>query len=205
MKLIVGLGNIGEKYEGTRHNLGFMVVEKFLQDTTSVKDTKWQDSTKFKSFLFEYTWEPKNTEPEKLILVKPKTHMNNSGMAVSLLAEFYKIAPSDIWIVHDELDIPLGSMKIRNGGSAAGHHGIESVMETLGTEKFWRFRMGIGMNKTHGVVGAHEMRNVDDYVLGIFTSSEKGKIRELIKRGSDALQEALEKGLDVASNRFNTK
>jgi PTH1 family peptidyl-tRNA hydrolase len=205
MKLIVGLGNIGEKYDKTRHNLGFMVVDRFLQDCKSAKETAWEEKTKFKSLVAECVWKPKHGEEEKLILAKPTTNMNGSGVAVSLLATFYKIDMSDIWIVHDELDLPVGSMKIRNGGSAAGHHGIESILEKLGTEKFWRFRMGIGMKKNHGEIGGHEIRNVDEFVLGPFAHAEVGKVRELIKRGSDALQEALENGMDTAMHRFNTK
>jgi PTH1 family peptidyl-tRNA hydrolase len=205
MKLIVGLGNLGEKHTKTRHNLGFMVVDRFLQDCTPVKETKWEENNKFKSFLAECTYSPKTGTAEKVMLAKPTTHMNGSGIAVSLLADFYKIDPLDIWIVHDELDLPLGSMKIRNGGSAAGHHGVESIMEKLGTEKFWRFRMGIGVNKNHGEVGAQKIHNVDDFVLGEFAHGEAGKVRELIKRGSDALQEALANGLEVAMHKFNTK
>lgn len=205
MKLIVGLGNPSEKYEKTRHNLGFMVVDAFFKDATSVERTTWEESKKFKSFLSELSWQPKQGSMEKLILAKPTTHMNASGLAVSLLVSFYKVDPSDIWIVHDELDLPLGSMKIRIGGSAAGHHGIESIMQTLSTEKFWRFRMGIGTNKNHGEVGGHEIRNADEFVLGTFTHTEKGKARELIKRGSHALSEALEHGMETAMHRFNTK
>jgi PTH1 family peptidyl-tRNA hydrolase len=205
MKLLVGLGNLGEKHEKTRHNLGFMVIDRFLQDCTPVKETTWEESSKFKSFVAECFWSPKQGSEEKLLLAKPTTHMNGSGIAVKLLADFYKIDPSDIWIIHDELDLPVGSMKIRFGGSAAGHHGIESIMETLGTEKFWRFRMGIGVNKNHGEIGGHIIKNVDDFVLGEFAHGEVGKVRELIKRGSDALQESLEKGMEVAMHRFNTK
>ena len=148
MKLIVGLGNIGEKYEKTRHNVGFMVLDRFLQDIKSVKQTVWEENKKFKSFTASYNWQPKHGELEKLVLAKPSTHMNASGIAVKLLADFYKVKPVDIWVIHDELDLPLGSMKIRFGGSSAGHRGIENIMEQLGTEKFWRFRMGIGFQSS---------------------------------------------------------
>src|SRR5262249_33115123 len=136
-----------------------------------------------------------------------------SGMAVSLLASFYKIKPEDMWIVYDELDLPLGSMKIRFGGAAAGHHGVESIMEQLGTDKFWRFRMGIGTTHLHEVgddgkphaLGRTEIRDAQDFVLSTFGHSDQGKVRELIKHGSDALQMALEKGMESAMNRYNTK
>jgi PTH1 family peptidyl-tRNA hydrolase len=182
-----------------------MVVDRFLQDCKPVKETAWEENAKLKSFIALCNWQPKAGEEEKLVLAKPTTHMNASGLAVAALASFYKIDPSDIWVVHDELDLPVGSMKIRNGGSAAGHHGIESIMDKLSTEKFWRFRMGIGANKNHGEIGGHEIRNVDEFVLGPFTHGEVGKIRELIKRGSDAIAESLDHGMDVAMHKFNTK
>lgn len=205
MKLIVGLGNPGEKYEKTRHNLGFMVIDHFLQDIASVKKSVWEEKKKFKSLVAEHTYVTKHNEEEKLILLKPQTHMNNSGEAVEIVSSFYKIEPHDVWVVHDELDLPSGSMKIRKGGSGAGHHGIESIMASLGTEMFWRFRMGIGINKNHEEVGGHVIHNVDDFVLGDFSSSEMGKVRELIKRGSHSLKCALDEGIEAAMNQFNTK
>lgn len=179
-----------------------MVVDRFLQDIASVKQSQWEEKKKFKSLIAEYTWQPKYGEAEKLTLAKPLTHMNASGIAVELLAAFYKVEPFAIWVIHDELDLPVGSMKIRKGGSSAGHKGIESIMEKLGTEKFWRFRMGIGLD--HGMTN-HMAHNVNDFVLGEFTHGEKGKARELIKRGSDAIKEALENGVESAQHKFNTK
>jgi PTH1 family peptidyl-tRNA hydrolase len=117
MKLIVGLGNPGEKYEHTRHNLGFMVVEQFLKDFHAEKDTSWSDEKKFKADISLLTWQPKQGEAVPLILAKPKTFMNNSGLTVSLISAFYKIAPEDVWVVNDELDLPFGSMKLRFGGA----------------------------------------------------------------------------------------
>jgi peptidyl-tRNA hydrolase, PTH1 family len=131
MKLIVGLGNPGTKYESTRHNVGFMVLEHLLKDLESVKKSNWDKNEKLKSEIYLLDYQPKNGDPEKVILARPLTYMNNSGMAVGLIAKFYKIKPEDIWIVYDELDLPLGSMKIRQGGGAAGHHGVESFMENL--------------------------------------------------------------------------
>jgi PTH1 family peptidyl-tRNA hydrolase len=141
---------------------------------------------------------------EKVILAKPETFMNNSGMAVALLKEYYKVDPEDIWIVYDEMDLPLGSMKIRLGGSAAGHHGIESIIEAIGTDKFWRFRMGIGQTKGHDEMAKHTF-NTTDFVLKQFSGSDKSKARAMFKRGSKALQAALEKGIESAQNQYNTK
>ena len=210
MKLIVGLGNPGEKYEKTRHNLGFMVVEKFLKDFKSVENTTWENSTKFKSEISQIEWQPKHGNLEKVTLVKPKTYMNNSGLAVKIIADFYKISPDHVWIVHDDIDLPLGNLKIRFGGASAGHHGVESVMEHLGTDKFWRFRMGVGVQSskfTHSASSGQKskLKNVEDFVLSDFTGSECGKLKHLIKRGVQAIENSLEEGLEAAMNRFNTK
>lgn len=145
MKLIVGLGNPGEKYENTRHNLGFLVLDHLLKDLGTSK-IEWDSSNKLKSDIALFT-----LHKEKVILAKPQTYMNNSGMAVQLLKDFYKVEPEDLWIVYDELDLPLGSIKIRFGGAAAGHHGVESIMEAIGTDKFWRYRLGISAT-THFLV-----------------------------------------------------
>ncbi len=207
MKLIVGLGNPGVKYEKTRHNVGFMVVEKFLKDFEPVKKTVWENSTKFKSDIAEIDWQPKHGTLEKVILVKPKTYMNNSGMAVELIARCYTLDASNIWIIHDDIDLPIGAMKIRFGGGDAGHRGIESIRESIGTDKFWRFRLGIG-HPRQKIENPHQkfiMKDVENYVVGKFTGGEWGKARELIKHGAKALEMALEQSLEAAMNKFNTK
>ncbi len=205
MKLIVGLGNPGEKYEKTRHNLGFMVAENFLKDFESVKNTVWEDSKKFKSDIAQLEWKPLHGELEKVILAKPKTYMNNSGLAVQLLTTYYKLSTTDIWVINDDIDLPLGTLKIRFGGASAGHHGINSIIESLGTDKFWRFRLGVGETNSKFKIQNSKLRNVEDFVLGIFTGAEKGKVKDIIKRASNAIEEALENGLESAMNRFNTK
>ena len=205
MKLIVGLGNPGTQYLKTRHNLGFMVVEKFLKDFEPVGRTEWMDEKKFKSYIATINWQPRHGKEEKVILTKPKTYMNNSGLAVSLISQYLNIPISDIWIVHDDIDLPIGAMKIRFGGGTAGHHGIESIMEKLGTDKFWRFRMGIGVKSERPETKGQMIKNVEDFVLGKFTGAERGKIKDLIRRGSQAIEMGLEKDLEAAMNRFNTK
>ena len=205
MKLIVGLGNPGIKYEKARHNLGFMVIEKFLKNFEPIRSTFWENSAKFKSDIAQIEWQPHHGDLEKVILSKPKTYMNNSGLAVSLISQYFNIPASEIWIIHDDIDLPLGFMKIRFGGGSAGHKGVESVMEKLGTDKFWRFRMGIGDNSSKFKIQSSKLRDVDDYVLGEFRGSEKGKVRELIKRGVKGIEMGLEEGLEAAMNRFNTK
>ncbi len=201
MKLIVGLGNPGIKYESTRHNVGFMVVDHLLQDLEPVSKSKWETNEKLKSEIYLLDYKPKEGEGERVILAKPQTHMNASGIAVGLIAAFYKIKPIDIWVVYDELDLPLEFMKIRFGGAAAGHHGVESVMEALGTDKFWRFRMGIGGEKTN----TDKLRPMSEFVLKPFTGADKSKARKMVKHGAKAIATALEKGIESAQNQFNTK
>lgn len=204
MKLIAGLGNPGEKYESTRHNLGFMIIDHLLKDLEPVNKSNWDINEKFKSeiYIFDIDVDDKK---EKIILAKPLTYMNNSGLAISLIANYYKIDSNDIWIVYDELDLPLGNIKIRQGGGAAGHHGVESVMNSLKTDKFWRFRMGIGKEKSKLKVQSIKLKNVDDHVLGGFGRGESGKVKTMIKKGSKALSVALEKGIKSSQNQFNTK
>lgn len=205
MKLIVGLGNPGEKYESTRHNLGFDVVTHFLQYFQAASQARWSEDKKLKSQIAQFDTVQQNGDQEKVILAKPLTYMNNSGMAVKLIVDYYKIDPSDIWIVYDELDLPVGSLKIRNGGSGAGHHGIESIIDALGTDKFWRFRLGIGVSHNHEEMAHHRVKDASDFVLETFSHEEAGKVRELIKRAQKALSCALEDGLDAAMNQYNSK
>ncbi|MEK7186116.1 MAG: aminoacyl-tRNA hydrolase [Patescibacteria group bacterium] len=200
MKLIVGLGNPGEKYEKTRHNLGFEVLDKFLKDFESVSKTVWEESKKLKAQIVKIEWQPKKGKLQDVILAKPNTFMNESGLAISLLCSFYKISPEEVLIVHDEIDLPLGKTKIRFGGGTAGHKGVTSVMEKLGTDKFWRLRLGIG-----STLKGKKIKHADKIVLGKFGRSETGKARELVKKGAKTLEEILEHGFETAMNKFNTR
>jgi PTH1 family peptidyl-tRNA hydrolase len=216
MILIVGLGNPGEKYEQTRHNFGFMAVQKFLDDYESAKQNLLSNNEKVKSLVAQIDWQPKEGAAKKVLLALPQTYMNNSGMGVKLVADYYKIDPSDIWVIHDELDLPVGAMRIRFGGAAAGHHGVESIIDSLGTDKFWRFRLGIGQSHPHTgrevregehteKISKQRLGNVEQYVLSPFSQEDHNKARELLKHASAAMQYALEKDLEAAMNRYNTK
>lgn len=205
MKLIVGLGNPGEKYESTRHNMGFMTIDHFLKDFEPVSKSVFEDAIRFKSDIAQIEWQPKAGKMEKVILVKPKTYMNLSGLAVSLIANYYKIPASDIWIVHDDLDLPIGTMKIRLGGASAGHHGVESIIDALGTDKFWRFRLGTGESHSKVKIAKHMIRKADEFVLSGFKGGDAKRARELVKRAAKALVTALEEGMLKAQNRYNTK
>ena len=205
MKLIIGLGNPGEKYESTRHNLGFLIIDQFLKNAEPVSKSNWKEEEKLKSEIYLLDYKPKKGDLERIILAKPLTYMNNSGMAVRLISNYYKISPNDIWVIHDELDLPLGFMKIRFGGGTAGHHGLDSVLNSLGTDKFWRFRMGIGKEKLKPKSKKSKIRRMEGFVLGGFKRSDKGTLKNMIKRGTKAIQTALEKDLESAMNQFNTK
>jgi len=202
MKLIVGIGNPGEKHEHTRHNLGFVVVDALFKDYSPAKKS-FSLEKKFQAEIAEINWKPKKEVLEKVILAKPQTYMNNSGFAVSSISKFYKIKPSDIWVVHDEVDLPLGAMKIRLGGSSAGHKGVESIIESLGSEMFWRFRLGIGAQ--HGKLPSKKIKSIDNFVLGTFGENERGKAREIVNKAKKALEDALNEDLQKAMSRFNTK
>lgn len=183
MKIIVGLGNPGKKYEKTRHNLGFMVVDELMQKS------KFKINEKFSAEICE----PENN----ILLVKPQTFMNGSGQAVAKIARFYKVEPKNIWVIHDDVDISMGKLKIRIGGSGAGHHGVESIIESLGMDKFLRFRLGIG--KPH----QKESGSVEEYVLQPFEVHKKTELKHLIKRTIQAVEVALKDGPAKAMNRFN--
>lgn len=205
MKLIIGLGNPGEQYEKTRHNIGFMVVEQFLKDFEPVKDTVWNDSKKFKADIAEITWQPKHGDLEKVVLAKPKTYMNNSGMAVATLAQFYKVSPEDIWIVHDDVDLRLGALRIRKGGGSAGHRGIESLLAIFPEGNFWRVRCGIGRPEDVSKEHIANTTGIDDFVLGKFNHEEHSKVKELVHHAAKALEMGLEENLEYAMNKYNTK
>ena len=189
MILIVGLGNPEEKYLKTRHNLGFMVLDQLARKMFSLPRNAWKEEKKFSSLVAEISG--------RILLVKPLTFMNASGLAAGKLASFYKIASGDIWVFHDDVDIPLGKIKIRFGGAAAGHHGVESIIEQLGTDQFWRFRLGIG----HPGRGSDQQ--VERYVLRDFDINEKTEVKKIIKKATVAVKVALEESLEAAMNRFN--
>jgi PTH1 family peptidyl-tRNA hydrolase len=208
MKLIVGLGNPGSEYQDTRHNIGFMVIEKLAKEF-SKDQVSWKEEEKFKAVI---------AKTNDVILVKPITFMNSSGIAVSSIMHYFKLAPSDVWIIHDDIDLPLGKIRIREKGSSAGHRGVESVIAELRTDQFVRFRLGIGRGKLFskgdsdtsdiekGNAGRaqHQRHKWDiSFVLSRFTQGEAGTLKHLIKNGTEAVRIALTEGTDKAMGRFN--
>lgn len=211
MKVIVGLGNPGEKYEKTRHNLGFMVADQLLEKLERVEKTFWDDDKKLKADTKQITFKnsPSGAEPLRggasILLVKPKTFMNNSGESVLRVLNYYKVTPENIIVVQDDLDLPFGKIRVRFGGAAGGHHGVESIIEHLKTDKFLRVRLGIGHPRDHDDHHAksRNYQNVDDYVLGDISSDERGKTKTMIKETIKTVELILEHGIDVYMAKYN--
>jgi PTH1 family peptidyl-tRNA hydrolase len=197
MKLIVGLGNPGPNHIKARHNFGFMACQ-YLKDNFAA-DQNWRNDGEFKSLLVETA-----IENEKIILAKPQTMMNASGLAVKSLADYYKISPPDIWIFHDDLDLPLGVLRLNQGASSAGHLGVQSIIESLGNKNFIRVRLGIHpIGQTFFLTFFKKLTSTKKFVLQKFTKSEETVAKETIKKAADALQVALKEGLEKAKSQFN--
>jgi len=169
MKLIVGLGNPGKQYEKTRHNVGFMVLDSLQKELKKYNCEKWILNKKFNAETCEATIEGK-----KILLVKPMTFMNASGQSVQMISHFYKLKHEDIIVIHDEKDLPLGEYKIQTGRGDAGHNGIRSIVEYLGTKDITRYRMGIASKNEK------KMDDTAKFVLGKFGLLEKKKLETMI-------------------------
>lgn len=186
MLLLVGLGNPGPEYAGTRHNVGFMVVDKLARDFEIKMD---------RQMLFSMVGHGK-ISGNKIILAKPLTYMNNSGQAVAALMRWYKLMVADLLVISDDLDLPTGRLRLRKAGGHGGHKGLKSIIHHLGSQEFVRLRIGISrpVNERHDVV---------DWVLGRFTAEESPLIEKAVADASFAIQVAVTQGLDAAMNRFN--
>lgn len=183
--LIVGLGNPGEKYDRTRHNLGFMVAD-YLADKLG---GSFRDG--FKGQFCDVT-----IDGSKHFLLKPMTYMNLSGESVQPLCAFYKIPLQDVIAVHDDLDMDFGKLKIRRGGSSGGHNGIKSIVQHMGGEDFPRVKMGIGKDMRKETVG---------HVLGKFAPDEAEKLDHFIKLAAEAAVCIAKEGLQKAMNGYNNR
>ncbi|EOP31947.1 aminoacyl-tRNA hydrolase [Bacillus toyonensis] len=186
MKLIVGLGNPGREYELTRHNIGFMAIDELAK--------RWNISLNEQKF--KGVFGAGFVNGEKVILLKPLTYMNLSGESIRPLMDYYKIDVDDFVVMYDDLDIPVGKLRLRMKGSAGGHNGVKSTISHLGTQEFQRIRMGIDRPK-NGV-------KVVDYVLGRFTSEEIPDVNHSIEKAADACEEWLNKPFLQIMNTFNS-
>ncbi len=185
-KLIVGLGNPGSKYQGTRHNAGFMVLDR-LAEIARVS----VDRTKFSGLCGEGNW-----LGVRLVLLKPQTFMNLSGRAVAEAAHFYKIPPADIIVVHDDLDLPFGQLRLKEGGGHGGHNGLRSIIAELGSADFLRVRVGIGRP---------DKGSAEKYVLTPFTPEEAGFVRHVADGACEAFEMLLREGLPKAMSIFHAR
>ena len=192
MILIVGLGNPGRKFQKTRHNLGFRVVEAFFK--------KNRDRHNFSNFKLKKKFNAEISErkfnDKKIILTKPQTFMNLSGRAVKKITNNLQLTTNNLWVVHDDIDIPLGKIRISIGRGAAGHKGVESIIKELGTKNFVRFRVGI-QPKTG------KPKNPEKFVLQKFNKEEEGLIKEVIQKIIEAIEMTIIKGLEKAMTKFN--
>ncbi|EMI9090783.1 peptidyl-tRNA hydrolase [Bacillus cereus B5-2] len=186
MKLIVGLGNPGREYELTRHNIGFMAIDELAK--------RWNISLNEQKF--KGVFGAGFVNGEKVILLKPLTYMNLSGESIRPLMDYYKIDVEDFVVLYDDLDIPVGKLRLRMKGSAGGHNGVKSTISHLGTQEFQRIRMGIDRPK-NGM-------KVVDYVLGRFTSEEIPDVDHSIEKAADACEEWLNKPFLQIMNTFNS-
>lgn len=194
MRLIVGLGNPGEKYALTRHNIGFMVLDKLAKKLVSGSEIKWNFDHKAKAEIL-------TIENPGIILVRPQTFMNASGQAVARILKYHEIkASDDLFIVHDDVDLPLGKVKIRLGGASAGHHGVESIIRELRSAEFTRIRLGIGRPRTGEIKST---KDVENYVLEGFGESERGELKKMVKKAVEALELIIEKDIASAMNKYN--
>ena len=186
MKLVVGLGNPGRTYEGTRHNVGFDVLDELARRVNA----KFRRSWRFPADLAEATW-----EGERLVLIRPRTYMNASGDAVATVARKKGVVPSDLLVLVDDVELECGKLRLRAGGSAGGHNGLKSLIERLGSDAFPRVRVGVGRVPVGGDLVRH--------VLGRFAPEDRAVMAEAVIRAADAALAVLRDGLERAQNKFN--
>ncbi len=185
MKLVVGLGNPGEEYERSRHNLGFQVLDRLAVRHGIVVDTK-----KKKSLIGRF-----RLGKERVMLLKPQTFVNLSGEAVLYMASFLRIMPENIIVVCDDVNLPFGSVRIRKYGSSGGHNGIKSLIQFLKSDNFPRIRIGVG--------GPPEQTRLENFVLSKFSTDELASLDPVIDKVCDAVQYIIDGDVDRAMNEFN--
>lgn len=181
LKVIVGLGNPGERYEGTRHNVGFRVLD-LLAERLGIR------------FQQDRKWEGSLARSSDLVLLKPLTFMNESGRSLSGLCRFYRWKPESALVVLDDIALPLGRLRLRQRGSHGGHNGVRSIIDHFGTEEFPRLKIGVGDQAGGDLV---------NHVLGKFSPDERETVENTLARAADAVQLALSGGLNEAANKFN--
>jgi PTH1 family peptidyl-tRNA hydrolase len=187
MKLIVGLGNPGRRYEGTRHNVGFDVVDQLAKE----HHADWESAPRGIEALVA-RWRAAD-----VVLSKPLTFMNLSGGAIVGLRQFYKVELADLLVVVDDVNLELGRLRTRSTGSAGGHNGLKSAIEQLGTEEFARMRIGVGRGDTR--------RDLADHVLAKFDRDEREDVEAAVARAAEAVELFVAEGIGPVMNRYNRK
>lgn len=185
LRLVAGLGNPGGKYEGTRHNVGFEVLNRLI-------------AARGETWTAERRWQCLVARSGNLTFIKPSTFVNLSGRAVSAVSKFFKIQPEEILVVHDDVDLPLGRLRFRAQGSAGGHNGLKSIIAELGTDGFPRLKVGIGRSE-------ESRKDMVDHVLGKFDSAEREILEKSLQESVWAVECALDRGLAAAMNDFNRR
>jgi PTH1 family peptidyl-tRNA hydrolase len=186
MHLVVGLGNPGAEYAGTRHNAGFLLVEKLAQQWQA----QWTDEARFRCRLVRA-----ERSGKKVLLCEPQTFMNLSGEAVGPLVKFYQLPLAQVLVVVDDADLPFGEIRLRPGGGCGGHHGLESVMQHLGSREYARLRIGIGRK--------NEVREITGHVLGKFEAAGQALLEQVLNRAAGQVECWLSAGLQKAMSQFN--
>ncbi len=177
MTLIVGLGNPGKKYAGTRHNIGFNVVEAL------------KEKSNFPDFKFDKKFNGSISEKEGVTLLKPETYMNKSGISIASFSRYYKISPENIVVIHDDVDFLLGKLKVDKGRSSGGHKGVQSIINHLSTKNFWRLRFGVGRKN----------RKAGEIALQKFSREEEVAVKEMIDKSVSEIISGLEEGFQKKS------
>ncbi len=190
-QLIVGLGNPGAKYEKTRHNVGFMAIDA-LSHTWQIKLTEHK---KFQGWFGEGS-----TPGGKIYLLKPTTYMNNSGQAIRAVVDWYKLSPQSVLVIYDDMDLPVGRLRIRLSGSAGGQNGMKSTISHLGTQDFPRLRIGIGSPKA-----APGDKDAVSHVLGKLSGTDAKLIDEVLRLTVDAIDLSLKQGVEKAMSLYNNR
>ena len=186
MKLIAGLGNPGTEYGGTRHNVGFMVLDALAETL----------GTKIKRKKFNALAEEVLHGDEKLLLLKPQQYMNRSGHSIATAAGFYKLEPADVLVVTDDMALETGHLRLRPKGSSGGHNGLKDIIAALGTDEFPRLRVGIGSSG---------QRDAADYVLSRFDSADKKMVDQAVAKAAEAILCWVIDGIEAAMTRYNVR
>ncbi|CUH93814.1 MAG TPA: aminoacyl-tRNA hydrolase [Herbinix luporum] len=187
MRIIIGLGNPTEKYQATRHNIGWDAITRIADDYNIALNQNKHKAICGTGYI----------EGEKVILAQPVTYMNLSGESVRQLVDYYKVSAQDIIVIYDDISLDVGQLRIRKKGSAGGHNGIKSIISHLGTDEFPRIKIGVGEKPKDW--------DLADYVLSRFKEDEEKIIREALKDSSDACRMIISDGMDAAMNKYNKK